>query len=168
MLNVRRSSLPIPGVLALVLACSHAGKEAEVPPAATIAVLAGGSNTPRPTSVSTTLRIESLSQTEVWVKVASSPWLGDSSRLPLGIWLDSTTSPEPRPQLLIRTPAVVHVADLVIALDVTVVGPGSVRLHFREGTSPKEQRLAPWGRDITLERGNDGHFHTSWKIHPLP
>lgn len=132
-----------------------------------LAVLAGGSNTPRPTSPSSTLRIESLSQNELWVKVASSPWLPDSSRAPLGVWLDSATSPEPRQQLLTRTPAVVRVADLVLALDVTVLGAGAVRLYVKEGTSPQEQRVA-WGRDITLVRRDDRHFHAIWKIHPLP
>jgi hypothetical protein len=132
-----------------------------------VVMLTGGSNTPRPTSPPTTLRIESLSPNEVRVKVASSPWVPDSSRVPLGVWLDSATSPEPQPQLLIRTPAVVRVADLVIALDVTVLGAGAVLLYIKEGTSPDEQRVA-WGRDITLERGDNGHFHPIWKIHSLP
>ncbi len=116
-----------------------------------VVMLTGGSNTPRPTSPPTTLRIESLSPNEVRVKVASSPWVPDSSRVPLGVWLDS----------------VVRVADLVIALDVTVLGTGAVLLYIKEGTSPEEQRVA-WGRDITLERGDNGHFHPIWKIHPLP
>jgi hypothetical protein len=136
--------------------------------AALLAVLAAGSNTTRPTSDPTRLLIESLSQHDVWVRVASSPWLPDSSRIPLGVWLDSATSPEPSQQLLVRTPAVVRVADLVLTLEVKVVGAGSVRLHVRQGTPPQEQPMAPWGRDITLERGDDGHFRPIWKIHPLP
>ena len=136
--------------------------------AALATVLAGGSNTPRPTWSPTTLRIESLTQNQVWVKVASSPWKADPTGLPLGVWPDSATSPEPRQQLLLRTPAVVRVAELVIALDVTVLGYGAVRLHVTEGTPPQQQRVAPWGRDITLERWDDGHFHPIWKIHHLP
>ena len=136
--------------------------------AALLAVLAAGSNTPRPTSDPTRLLIESLSQNDIWVRVASAPWVPDSSRIPLGVWLDSATSPEPRQQLLVRTPAVVRVADLVLTLDVTVVGAGSVRLHVQQGTPPQEQPMAPWGRDITLQRGDDGRFRPIWKIHPLP
>jgi len=134
--------------------------------AALLVVFASGPKTPRPTSHPTTLRIESLSENERWVKVASSPWVPDSSHLPLGVWLDSATSPEPRRELLVRTPAVVHVADLVLALHVTVVGAGAVRLHLRQGDAAQVQHAAPWGRDITLERGDDGHFHPIWKIHP--
>ena len=134
--------------------------------AALLAVLAAGSNTRRPTSDPTRLFIESLSQNDIWVRVASSPWVPDSSRIPLGVLLDSATSPEPRRELLVRTPAVVHVADLVLALHVTVVGAGAVRLHLRQGDAAQVQHAAPWGRDITLERGDDGHFHPIWKIHP--
>ncbi len=132
-----------------------------------LAVHTIGPNTPRPTSPPATLRIESLSWNEVWVRVASSPPVPGSGLVLQGESPDSDTSPEPKPQLLIRTPDVVRVVGIVFALDVTVRGAGAVQVYVRQGTSPQERRVA-WGRDITLERMDDGHFRSIWKIHSLP
>jgi hypothetical protein len=90
------------------------------------------------------------------------------SSKPAGIWVDSVALPEPAQQLVVRTPATLHVADSVRTLHVVVVGAGAVRLYFGEQPSAREQRRAAWGRDITLERGEDGHFRPMWKVHPLP
>src|SRR5437588_12290276 len=114
--------------------------------AALLVVFASGPKTPRPTSHPTTLRIESLSENERWAQVASSPWVPDSSHLPLGVWLDSATSPEPRRELLVRTPAAAHVADLVLALRVTAVGAGAVRLHLGPGDDAQAQHASLSGR----------------------
>jgi hypothetical protein len=98
------------------------------------------------------LRIESLSRRPLFVHVTSKP---------PGLWPDPGSVLRPQEEVVLRTPAVVNVADSVHTLRVTVQGSGAVRIHFEGGA------LAPWGRDITLRRV-DGHFQPVWSVHPLP
>lgn len=104
------------------------------------------------------LQIESLSRLPVRVEVLSSP---------PGVWLDSASSADPQAQLVVRTPALMRVADSVRRLDVMVLGPGAVRLGFVGADSAQKQTRAIWGRDITLRRGVDGQFRPVAKVIPL-
>jgi len=111
-----------------------------------------------PSSDAVELRIESLTGQSLLVRVTSTP---------PGLWPDSTGATEAKEQVVLRTPALVNVADSVLLLRVSVVGAGAVRIQFGYGVSSEEQRVAPRGRDITLSRGVDGHFRPVWKVHPL-
>jgi hypothetical protein len=104
------------------------------------------------------LRIESLTRQPVLVQVTSTP---------PGLWPGSGDVFGAQAEVLIRTPAVVNVADSVRFVRVTVRAFGAVRIHLEGGASPEERRLAPWGRDVTLSR-IDGHFRPVWRVHPLP
>jgi hypothetical protein len=104
------------------------------------------------------LRIESLTPTSLRVRV---------SAVPAGVWLDSATAEDARSELVLRTPAVLHVADPVQTVRVSVLGAGSVRLTFGGAASVAERRLAPWGRDITLTRDDTGRFRPIVRVHPL-
>jgi len=126
--------------------------------AALLLVLAPGPVTKISTSSAVALRIESLSQREVRVQVTAQP---------AGLWLDSTSAAQPQPEIVARTPAAMRVADSVRTLNVLVLEGGAVRLRFGEGAALQDRRLAAWGRDITLTRGPDGHFHSVWKAQRL-
>ena len=126
--------------------------------AALLLVLAPGPVTKISTSSAVALRIESLSQREVRVQVTAQP---------AGLWLDSTSAAQPQPEIVARTPAALRVADSVRTLNVLVLEGGAVRLRFGEGAALQDRRLAAWGRDITLTRGPDGHFHSVWKAQRL-
>ncbi len=141
-------------------------------PAALLAAFVSGSTTAVATSPRTTLRIESLSQNEVVVRVSASPpfsrtTLGGED-LDFGVWPDSARPAEASDTLVLHTPAVVHVGNLVFTLNVTVLGSGAVALHLGEEGSLQQQPDRPWGRDITLVRANDHQFHTIWKVHRVP
>jgi hypothetical protein len=126
--------------------------------AALLIMLAPGPVTKTSTSSAVALRIESLSQREVRVQVTSQP---------AGLWLDSASAAEPQLEIVARTPAALRVADSVRTLNVLVLEGGAVRLRFGEGAPLQDRRLAAWGRDITLTRGPDGHFHSVWKAQRL-
>jgi hypothetical protein len=126
--------------------------------AALLLVLAPGPVTNTSTSAAVALRIESLSQREVRVQVTSQP---------AGLWLDSASAAQPQPEIVARTPAALRVADSVRTLKVLALEGGAVRLRFGEGAALRDRRLAAWGRDITLTRGPDGHFHSVWKAQRL-
>jgi len=115
-----------------------------------------GSTVPRLHSPqSTGLKIESFGHSPLRVRVTS---------VPGGVWLDSMASSGAQVQLVVRTPALIQVADSVRTLDVSVLGPGAVRLAFTDST---QARAGLWGRDITLHRGGDGRFRPVFKVIPL-
>jgi hypothetical protein len=126
--------------------------------AALLIMLAPGPVSKPSISSAVALRIESLSQREVRVQLTSQP---------AGLWLDSASVVEPQLKIVARTPAALRVADSVRTLNVLVLEDGAVRLRFGEGAALQDRRLAAWGRDITLTRGPDGHFHSVWKAQRL-
>lgn len=122
---------------------------------ATVAFAPGSSST-IPSSIA--FRIESLSQRDVRVHISSQP---------AGLWADSAIGGEPQSEIVARTPADLHVTDSVHTVHVLVLEGGAVRIRFGAGASLQDRRLRVWGRDITLTRGSDGHFHTVWKVQRL-
>jgi hypothetical protein len=104
------------------------------------------------------LRIESVTEQSVPVSVRSTP---------PGLWLDSAAA-DLKGGLVVHTPAVVHVADSVRTVDLRVLGRGAVRVRFPGRSSRQEERLVPWGGEITLSRTADGFLSPVWKVRPLP
>ena len=103
------------------------------------------------------LHVESLSQRWLQVEVSSRP---------AGLRADSASSDSTRSKLVVRTPALVFIADSVREVRVIVLGAGAVRLRLEGGASQQERRLALWGRDVTLRRV-EGVFRPVTKVIPL-
>ena len=114
------------------------------------------------------LSVPSSSKVRIEALSPRPPLQVELSSAPAGLFLDSAGTGQPQVTVVIRTPALLAIADSVRTLHVVVLGTGAVRLSF-DSTGVAPRHTAPiWGRDITLVRDTDGRFQSVPRAHPVP
>ena len=122
-------------------------------PVATVFLLASPDAPAASFQGSYTLRIESLNQSPLKVRITTADIAPEGRR---GLQRDTVLAP----------PTSLPIPDLVGRVHVVVIGFASVRVTLTNTSVPADS-LVSMGRDITLARKANGRFERIWTAQPL-